>query len=158
MKYGRLMIGMFLLVIGVIAMAATLPGLRDASLRISKTLPGSATTVYSLGLDTGVTSTGVQPRDVEYLLTGPALTTAQLGDAATMKYTIVLDTVAPIDGSSVAYITDCMVQTGAGAAGAAAKTFRFRLPSDATRILGFKVVNSAAGDCSAVSATLEALF
>jgi hypothetical protein len=40
----------------------------------------------------------------------------------------------------------------------AAKTFRFRLPSDVTRILGFKIVNSAAGDARAVSAALDAVF
>lgn len=137
---------------------AAVPGLKDASLKLTKALPGSATTVYSLGLDTGTTANGQQPWEVEYLLTAPALSTAQLGDNATMKYSILLDTVAPIDGSSTAYITDAIVQTGASGAGAGEKTYRFRLPSNASRILGFKVVNSAAGDCSAVSATLEALF
>ena len=141
---------------GVLGMAS--PALRDAALKLTRALPGSATTVYSLGIDTGVTPAGQQPDAVEYLLTAPALTTAQLGDAATMKYSILLDTVNPVDGSSVARHTDCLVQTGAGAAGAAGATFRFKLASDSTRILGFKIVNSAAGDCSAVSATLEALF
>lgn len=138
---------------------AVLPSLKDREVKITRALPGSNTTVYATpGIDTGVTPAGVQPDGVEYLLTAPALTTAQLGDAATMKYSILMDTVDPVDASSVVLFADCITQTGAGGAGAAAATFRFKLPSNATRILGFKITNSANADASAASATLEALF
>ena len=89
------------------AMATPRAAMRDAGMKLTRALPGSATTVYSLGLDTEVTANGNQPESVEYLLTAPALTTAQLGDAATMKYSILLDTVNPVDGSSIARHTDC---------------------------------------------------
>lgn len=110
-----------------------------------------------MALDTGSVS-GEQSGDVEYILTAPALATGVLGDGATMKYGILMDTVEPIDGSSVVLMPDVIVQTGAGSAGAAAATYRFRLPSTATRFIGFKATNSAAGDASGSSATLEALF
>lgn len=137
---------------------ANLLSVKDAELKDVKALPGSATTIYSDGIDTGVTPNGVQPAEVEYLLTAPALTTQELGDAATMKYSIIADTVKPLDASSEVLIPDCIVQTGAGGAGAAAATYRFRLPSNAGRIIGFKATNSAAGDASDKSGTLEALF
>lgn len=133
--------------------------LKDAGLTLTLALPASATTAYATpGIDTGkTTDQAVQAADVELLLTAPALTTAQLGDAATMKYSILMDTVNPIDGSSVVLHADILTQTGAGGAGAAGATKRFKLPSDALRIIGLKVVNSAAGDASGVSATLEVL-
>lgn len=133
--------------------------LKDASLKLTRALPASAATVYATpGIDTGkTTAQGAQLADVELLLTAPALSTDELGDAATMKYSILMDTVDPIDGSSTVLYADILTQTGAGGAGAAAATKRFKLPSDALRIIGFKAVNSAAGDASGKSATLELL-
>ena len=151
--------GLAMLALALMAGMADLPSLKDVNLKLTRALPASNTTVYATpGIDTGVTPAGVQSKDVEWVLSAPALTTAQLGDAATMKYSILHDTVDPVDGSSVALHTDCITQTGAGGAGAAAATFRFKLPSDGKRILGFKVVNSANADASAASATLEAVF
>lgn len=131
--------------------------LKDASLKLTLALPAGATTVYATpGIDTGKTTTqGVQTADVEFLLTAPALTTGQLGDGATMKYSILMDTENPVDASSTVLFADILTQTGAGGAGAAAATKRFKLPSDALRIIGFKAVNSAASDASGASATLE---
>jgi hypothetical protein len=74
-----------------------------------------------------------------------------------MKYSILMDSVNPIDGSSTVLYLDLITQTGAGGAGAAGATKRFKLPSDALRIIGFRAVNSAAGNASAASATLEVL-
>ena len=155
-----------LVVLGALALLALLAmvapamaaGLKDASLKLTLALPASNTTVYATpGLDTGNIG-GNHPGGVEFLLTAPALTTAQLGDAATMKYSILYDSVNPIDASSTVLHADIITQTDAGGAGAAGATKRFKLPSTAGRILGFKVVNSANADASAASATLEALF
>lgn len=102
--------------------------------------------------------------DVEFQISAPALNTTQLPDAKTMKYSVMLDTVDPIDGSSTVYLLDLITQTGAGGAGAAAQTKKFRLPSDlanilaSARILGARAIGSASGDASGASATLEALF
>jgi hypothetical protein len=133
--------------------------MKDAGLKLTLALPNGASTVYATpGIDTGkTTQQGAQLADVELLLTVPALTTGQLGDAATMKYSILMDSVNPIDGSSTVLYLDLITQTGAGGAGAAGATKRFKLPSDALRIIGFRAVNSAAGNASAASATLEVL-
>lgn len=149
--------GLAMLALALMAGVADLPSLKDASLKLTRALPASNTTVYATpGLDTGVVN-GVQ-NPVEWLLSAPALAVGELSDAATCKYSILTDTVNPVDASSVALFTDCIVQTGAGGAGAAAKEFRFKLPSNATRILGFKIVTSANLDASGKSATLEAVF
>ncbi len=146
-------------VIAASTMFAASPSVRDAALKISRALPNGAATVYaSPGIDLGkVTSQGTNPGEMEFLLSAPAVDTTQCPDAKTLKYSILLDTVDPIDGSSVAEYTDLITQTGAGGAGAAAATKKFRIRSDANRIVGFKIVGSASGDASGVSATLELL-
>jgi hypothetical protein len=146
-------------VIAVMTMFAASPSVRDAALKLTRALPNGAATVYaSPGIDLGkVTSQGSNPGEIEFLLSAPAMNTTQMPDAKTMKYSILLDTVDPIDGSSVAEHTDILTQTGAGGAGCAAASVRFRIRSDANRIVGFKIAGSASGDASGVSATLELL-
>ena len=75
-----------------------------------------------------------------------------------MKYDIVWADSADLQTNPVTYITSAIVQTGAGGAGAAGQTFRFRLPSTAKRYVGFKATNSAAGNASGANATLEVLL
>lgn len=133
--------------------------LKDAAVKKTWALPNGAATTYATpGIDLGHTTAGKLLADCEFLLSAPALNTTQLPDAKTMIYSILLDTVDPIDGSSVVKYASVITQTGAGGAGAAAATYRFRLPSDATRILGARAVGSASGDATGASATLEALF
>lgn len=134
------------------------PSVRDNSLKLTRALPNGAATVYSTGLDTGVGPQGSQPANVEYLLSAPAMNATEMPDGKTMIYSILTDTVAPIDGSSTVLYPSVLTQTGAGGAGCAAATFRFKLPSTATRILGFRAVGSASGNATTASATLEAVF
>lgn len=141
-------------------------GLKDAQVKKTWALPNGAATTYATpGIDLGiVTSAGRNLADMDFQIVAPALNTTQLPDAKTMKYSVLLDTVDPIDGSSTVVILDLITQTGAGGAGAAAQTKKFRLPSDlgnlltSARIVGARAVGSAAGDASGASATLEALF
>ncbi len=148
--------GILLTIVMAPAFAANL---RDATLKLTVALPNGINTVYATpGIDTGITTAqGIQPGGIEFLLSAPALTTVQLPDAKTMTYGILMDTVDPIDGSSSVLYAAILVQTGAGGAGAAAASVRFRLPSGAKRIIGFSAVNSGAGDATAASATLELL-
>lgn len=140
--------------------------LRDASLKLTRALPNGAATVTTspaidTGLNAGATGAGVlgsQPGSVEFLLTAPALTTGELGDTNTMKYDIVHADSSDLGTNPTTYITAAITQTGAGGAGAAAQTFRFRLPTTAKRYVGFKATNSAAGNASGKSATLECLL
>jgi hypothetical protein len=68
---------------------------------------------------------------VVFELAGPALTTAQLTDAKVVTYALQ----DSADGSSWAAVDPAIstTQTGAGGAGAAAKTVRFRLPANTRR-------------------------
>lgn len=69
--------------------------------------------------------------EVVFELAAPALTTAQLADTKVVTYTLQ----DSADGSSFAAVDPLITttQTGAGGAGAAAKTIRFRLPINARR-------------------------
>jgi hypothetical protein len=68
---------------------------------------------------------------VVFELAGPALTTAQLTDAKVVTYALQ----DSADNSSWAAVDPAIstTQTGAGGAGAAAKTVRFRLPANTRR-------------------------
>jgi len=135
------------------------PAIKDASLKVTRALPASTTAVTSTSIDTGKGSRGDQPGSVEFLLSAPVVTTAQLPDAKTFTYKIIHSDNADLS-SPADLILSAIVQTGAGAAGAAAATYKFRLPTGAKRYLGFVVTPSASGtgDASGASSTLEALF
>src|SRR4051812_17262610 len=133
--------------------------LRDAQLKLTRALPNGAATVYSSpGIDTDKsTAQGSQPGSVEYLLSAPAMNATEMPDAKTMIYSILTDTIDPVDGSSTVLMPSVITQTGAGGVGCAAQTYRFRLPSNADRIVSFRAVGSASGVATTASATLEAL-
>jgi hypothetical protein len=138
--------------------------LRDANLKKTVALPNGAATVYMTpGFDLGIsTALGKAPGQVEFLLSAPAMNTTQMPDAKTMKYSILVDTVNPVDGSSVILMQDVITQTGAGGVGCAAATYRFRLPSSIAAlanatIVGIRAIGSAAGDATGANATLEVL-
>lgn len=132
--------------------------MRDANLLITKALPNGAAAVTSDAIDTGKSSThDTQVGTVEFLLTAPALVVGDLANGDTIKYDIIWGDSADLTSSPTTYITSALVQTGAGGAGAAAATFRFRVPTSAKRYIGFKATNSGAGDASDKSATLELL-
>lgn len=131
--------------------------LKDALLKISATLPnGSASaSAPAAFMDTGkLTSAGDVPGNIEFLLTGPALTTTELPDTKTMVYDVQHSDNA--DGSSPSTLIDnAITQTGASSAGADAATYRFKLPTGHKRYVGFSASNSGAGNASGKSGTLE---
>lgn len=149
-------------ILGLVVVAAMAPAmaynLKDALLKLTRALPASTTAVTSASsIDTGKsTSMGVQVADVEYLLTAPAVTTAQLPDAKTFTYDIIHSDNADLSLPATLF-TSVIIQTGAGGAGAAAAEWRGKLPSTAKRYIGFKVTpsGSGTGDASAASSTLE---
>ncbi len=135
-----------------------IPNVKDAALKLTRALPASTSAVTTvLAIDTQ--NVGGQEPDVEFLLSAPAVTTAQLPDTKTMTYAVVMSANSDLSGPTTLY-PSVIVQTGAASAGAAAATFRFRLPSNASRYIGFSVTpsGSGTGDASGVSATLEAVF
>ena len=135
--------------------------LKDANVKLTRALPAStAAMTTASSIDTGkASSLGHQGGEHEYLLSAPLVTTAQLPDSKTFTYDIIHSDNSDLS-SPVTLISALITQTGAGGAGAAAATKKFRLPSDAKRYIGFKVTASASGtgDASAATATLEGQF
>jgi len=131
--------------------------LGDAELTVTKALPNGAATIYTDGIDLGVSDDGLHLADCELEISAPALATAELGDGDTIKYSVEMDNDSAF-GSPTALFPDVLTQTGADAAGAAAATKRVRLPSDVERYIRVKAVNSAAGNASGKSVTASLLF
>jgi hypothetical protein len=132
-------------------------GFTDGNLTVSKALPSGASAVTSNGIDLGEGATGTWVTPSEFLLEAPAVTTAMLADAATIKYDVI--TSASSDMSNpVTLQSTILTQTGAGGAGAAAGTKRFQVPTDTLRYVAVKATKSAAGDASTVSMTLSLRF
>ena len=86
--------------------------------------------------------------DVVFELAAPALLTAQLADSKVITYTLQ----DSADGVTFAAVDPLITttQTGAGGAGAAAKTVRFRLPAGTRRYVRIaQTVTSSAGTLTA---------
>jgi hypothetical protein len=134
--------------------------LKDTLLKLTRPLPAAASSsvTSAASLDLGHGTFGNPLFKGELLLTAPALTTVMLPDTRTMTYDIIESANADLS-SPVVIAPGVVVQTGAGAAGAAAVTFRFKPSSAARRYYGVKVTSGASTtDSSAVSATLELVF
>jgi hypothetical protein len=94
--------------------------------------------------------------ECELLLSAPALSATQLPDTITATYSIECSSVANF-ATTQNVAPSCIVQTGN--TGAAAATFRAKLPSNCLRYVRAKVVTSTnAGNCAASSMKLELLF
>ncbi len=130
---------------------------RDAALEVSRALPNGAATVTSTALQAKNDVAKDFAADTELEISAPAVTTGMLGDAATLKYSVVEGNAADLSDATV-LAADVLVQTGAAGAGAAAATKRFRLPSTVKKYVGLRAVKSAAGDATSVSAVMRFLF
>ena len=128
--------------------------LRDADFEVSKALPAAAATAYTDSLDLGQTK--VQSLEqVEFEIAVPAL------PALVEDKTVTISVQDSADDSSFAAVDPAIstVITGGTGNGAAAKTVRFRLPSQTRRYVRLKMdVLTGGGDNTGVSATLAALF
>lgn len=133
--------------------------LADAQLTKTKALPAAATSITTdaIDLEAQVGSNTAFLASCELKVTAPVLTTGELPDAQTMTYLIEMDNDAAF-GSPTTLHPTIIVQTGAGGAGAAAATKRFRLPSDVERYVRLKATKSGAGSAATKSATLSLLF
>lgn len=136
-----------------------LPEVADALLKQVLAISTSATTVYSatavIDLN-ALTIKGIRPSNIEVRISVPNLDEPKIGDAETIKVSLLGDTVSPIDSSSIALVTDALSFVGGGGIGDLGKYYRYKLSSDEYRILGLKIVTSAA-NAGAVNATIELL-
>jgi hypothetical protein len=133
---------------------------RDAALKSSDTLPNAAnTTVNGTAIDLGPI-TGISSRNErsEVLLSAPAQTVTTLPNADTLTFALQSSNTANF-ATNTTLVTNAIVQTGN--AGAAATTFRYKVPSNCQRyIRGVAVsgVNTADPSNSAANKmTLEVL-
>jgi hypothetical protein len=134
-------------------------GVKDEQLKNTRALPSAAsTTVNGAAIDLGHSSKGdvVAPFDVK--ISAPAVNTTMAPDTRTFTYSLIQSDNADLSAPDVIN-SACIVQTGAGGAGAAAATFTTRVPVDAKRYLGVRITSGAStADASTVSATLELLL
>lgn len=129
---------------------------KDASLKVTRALPASASaTVNSSGIDLGHGTRGAPLADGEFLLTYPAVTTTMAPDTRTFTYALQCDDNESFT-SPATVATAIVVQTGAGGAGAAGGTIRWRPASSCERYVRLAITSGAlTADASTVSATLE---
>ena len=133
--------------------------LKDAALEETKAMPAAAsTTVYTDGIDLEVSANGLHMADCELEISAPALTTTMLPDTKTMTYKVQMDNDSAF-GSPTDLFPSAIVQTGAGGAGAAAQTKRYRLPTDVERYIRLAATSGAdVTNSSAVSMAARLLF
>lgn len=126
--------------------------IRDTNLLKTKALPAAGATNYSDSIDLSDKAPGIQHESKQIEVAIPAL--PSLADAKT--YTATLQDSA--DDSTFADVAPLasIILTGAGGAGASAKTQLFPLPKDLRRYIRVKsVVQSAGGDNTAKSVTVS---
>lgn len=134
------------------------PTMKDALLKVTKALPNGAASTTSSALDLGMSANGQFLAQCELLVTVPALSTAQQPDAKVQTYFIVESDNSDLSSPVVVCRLEKLTQTGAGGAGAAGATQRYRPSTNSKRYIGVKSTGSAAGDASGVSMTAELLF
>lgn len=134
----------------------SLRNLKDATNIKTKALPDGIASIYTDGIDLGHSANGEWLAGVEFEIEAPILTTTELPDTKTMTYDVEMDT-DPLFGSPTTLYAGMLVQTGAGAAGAAAASKRFALPANVERYVRVKASNSGAGDATGKSVTFQAL-
>lgn len=130
----------------------------DGDLTRTRALPSGASAVTTTALDLGEGANGTFVTDCELVINAPAVTTAMLGDAATLRYDIVTSDTTDLTTSPVVIAQAVILQTGAGGAGAAAAERRYRFPTDVRRYVGVRATKSATGDASTVSMTIALRF
>jgi len=129
------------------------PNKTDAALNpAAKSLPAAAGTADTASMDLNATGPLILRR-TEFQLGVPALAVLALPNGETATYTL-QDSADDTAFVAVQVLTEA-TQTGAGGAGAAAKTIRFSVPSDIRRYIRVRVTTSGgSGDCSASDMTL----
>ena len=130
----------------------------DGDLTRTRALPSGASAVTTAALDLGEGPNGAFTADCELVISAPAVTTAMLADAATIRYDIVTSDTTDLTTSPVVIAQSVLLQTGAGGAGAAAAERRYRFPTDVRRYVGVRATKSATGDASTVSMTIALRF
>jgi hypothetical protein len=127
---------------------------RDELLTKINALPNGAAGVNGSSIDLRVVS-GDFWSQLEAVLEAPALTTGQLPDTQTITYKIEH---SDDNATFSTLFASVIVQTGAGGAGAAANSFRTKLPAAVKRYVRAVATKTGAADSSAKSSTFYLVF
>ena len=120
---------------------------KDKLLSVTKALPNGAATIATDGIDLGLSPKADSHLPIELLIDAPAMATAAMADAKTMKYEVYHDTDSAF-GSEASLYGIVLTQTGAGGAGCAAAQKRIALPIDCKRYIRVKATGSTTGDAT----------
>lgn len=129
--------------------------IRDTNLKVTKALPAAAATNYSDAIDLIDSAPGIKMRAAEIEVALPA--TPSLVDDKTITLTLQ----DSADNSTFAAIATLapIVATGAGGAGAAAITRKFKLPEDVRRYIRLaQTVLTGGGSNVAISTTTSVIY
>lgn len=126
---------------------------KDAGLVQTITLPNGAAATTNTGFELPQNANGSFTVEHELLLEAPLMATGIMGDSKTMIYSVETDDNSSFSSATV-IIPEIMRQTGASGAGVAAKSTRFRLPSNVEKYVRVKATGSTTGDASSKSATV----
>jgi hypothetical protein len=129
----------------------------DRDLIRTKALPNGAAAVVTDAVDLGHGTTGRLLANMEFLLEAPAMAVGPMANGKTMIYSIETDNDSAF-GSATVVNAALITQTGAGGAGCAAASARFRLPTNCERYVRIKATGSTTGDASGSSMTFTPLF
>ena len=136
--------------------------LQDTALSVSVALPAASGTAHTSAIDltenvnqyVGISNTADFLAQAEAIVTIPALTTTQLPDADTFTYTLEHSASSGSGYSTLASWT----QTGAGGAGDAGSTKRFRFAENVSRYTRLTIVSGSGTAATAASGKLTLVF
>ncbi len=132
---------------------SAITGPKDANLVKTFALPNGAAATVSVGIELPQSANGQFSLDHEFQIDLPALGVTPLPNARTQIVSVETATDLAFTSPVVVY-PEVVRQTGAGGAGDAAKSARFRIPSNVLKYVRVKVTGSATGDASGSNATL----
>lgn len=129
----------------------------DALLAETLALP-NAGAGYTTGFDLKtLTAKGARLADLIMRSKVGDLAVGNLANAATLKVSVICDTVLPLDASSVVLATDVISMVGAGGVGDLGQISRYKIPDDCPRYIGISITTSADASAGA-AATCDLRF
>ena len=116
--------------------------IQDADLTVSATIPATAVDAFTADINLGTNSKAFLTEEHELEIAFPAFTVGQLANGAFVTAVVLNGSAASPTGTALGI---SRVVTGAGGVGAAATSFRVRLPAATLQYLRVKFTPSTTG-------------
>jgi hypothetical protein len=116
--------------------------IQDAALTETATIPATATDAFTADINLGTNSKAFLTEEQELEIAFPAFTVSQLANGAAVTAVVLNGSATSPTGTALGITR---VVTGAGGVGAAATSFRVRLPAATLQYLRVKFTTSASG-------------